>query len=354
MNSKSKGVMRRTLGLFLAVFLFSGGGLISKSLAQTPSETKFSGKEIPDEVYVGGTAFGVKLYSDGLIIIGFSDVESESGTKSPAKDAGMQINDIITRIDDKKIGSASDFTDKVENSDGKKIKLQYKRNDALYECEIKPSLSKAEGKYKMGLWLRDSTAGIGTVTFTVPETGLFAGLGHGICDGETGALIPLSKGIVSDVKIEGIKKGQCGAPGELQGVFTGNPVGNLLKNTMNGVCGIYFDKTPVSQKIKLGTKNEIKEGNAYIICTLDNSKPEKFNIAISEVHRDSCGNKNFIITVTDKKLIDKTGGIVQGMSGSPIIQDGKLVGAVTHVLVNDPTKGYGIFIDNMTKILDES
>ena len=355
MNNMNKGLHIRLLSAFLSALILLSCGTILRGKTISVSEGNNDHLiKIPEEVYIGGSAFGVKLYSDGLIIIGFSDVESANGTKSPAKDAGMEINDIITKINDHKIVSANDFTDRVENSNGNKIKLQYIRNDTVYECEVTPSLSETDGKYKMGLWFRDSTAGIGTVTFVIPGTGVFAGLGHGICDCETGALLPLSKGIVTDVKIEGIKKGACGAPGELQGAFTGSPIGTLLKNTMNGVCGIYFNEADNKQSIKIGTRNDIKDGSAYILCTLGNNGPEKFDISISDIHRENNGNKNFIITVTDKNLIEKTGGIVQGMSGSPIVQNGKLVGAVTHVLINDPTKGYGIFIDNMTNFINGS
>ena len=346
MIKKKTRILRLLCSILISVLLSGTIGFTAKAVIKNETIT------VPDEVYVGGFPFGVKLYCDGLIIIGFSDVDSQYGAKSPAKDAGMEINDIIIKVNNNKIESSADFTDKVENCNGKKLKISYIRDNKEHECEITPALSNNDGKYRMGLWLRDSTAGIGTVTFVLPANGVFAGLGHGICDNETGALVPLSKGIISDVKIEGIKKGVCGTPGELQGKFTGVPIGNLLYNTENGIYGTFDNSNCYSKDIiKLGDRNDIVDGDAYIVCTLDSGKSQKYSIKISEIHKESNSNKNFIITVTDKALIDKTGGIVQGMSGSPIIQNGKLVGAVTHVLVGDPTKGYGIFIDNMINII---
>lgn len=366
MTNNKFGMLRKTTGAFLsALIILCCGTIISKaddsifSISNSfnsdyfyKNDTAVSvGKKdyrIPDEVIPGGFPFGVKLYSNGLIIIGFSDIDGAKGSPSPAKDAGMELNDIITKINDKKISDAVEFTETVEKSRGSTLKIAYLRDNNEYECEVTPSYSDADGKYKVGLWLRDSTAGIGTVTFVVPETGIFAGLGHGICDSETGALIPLSKGIISDVKIEGIKKGVSGTPGELRGSFNGTISGDMLSNTNNGIFGIFSKSKKFDcEKIRLGTRNDVCDGDAHIICTLDGNKTDKYSVKLSQIHKDSTGNKNFIITITDQKLIEKTGGIVQGMSGSPIIQNGKLVGAVTHVLVGDPTKGYGIFIDNM-------
>jgi len=301
-----------------------------------------------DTVFVGGTPFGVKLFCDGLLIIGFDDVDATSGSVSPAKDAGIQKSDIIISANGKKVTSAEDFINVIEESAGAAVRLTCLRGDKVFDCEVTPSVSSADGKYKTGMWLRDSTAGIGTVTFVVPESGIFGGLGHGICDSETGSLVPLSRGITSGVVINSIERGEAGSPGELRGSFFGERTGSLMKNTDNGVFGIFTDKSlSGTEKVILGGRDDIKEGAAKIRCTLDGKGPKEYTINISDIHRDSRGNKNFIVTVTDKTLIEKTGGIVQGMSGSPIIQNGKLVGAVTHVLIGDPCKGYGIFIDNM-------
>ena len=362
------GIFRKALGVLLTVSaLFSGGAALRSDAASQISPAaeyvrgtdsslfcSYSavGKVLGDiegrKVYAGGFPFGVKMYTEGLLIIGFADVNCSGGSVAPAKDAGMQLNDIIIRANDTELDSAEEFIEIIENSNGEAVTLMYLRDNVKHECKIRPSISEDDGKYKTGMWLRDSTAGIGTVTFVVPETGAFAGLGHGICDSETGTLIPLARGTTSGVSISGIKKGRSGSPGELQGSFNGEKTGSLLSNTDNGVFGIFLkDKISSCEVLPIGSRYDIKDGDAYILCTLDDNKIGRYSISVSEIHRDSKGNKNFIVTVTDKKLIEKTGGIVQGMSGSPIIQDGKLVGAVTHVLVNDPTKGYGIFIENM-------
>jgi len=371
MTNKIKRILGRTAAAFLTAASLLGSGIIiqnsavfgeTQALNNVDSSSYVTGsastetKDIKDptgvfekrEVYVGGIPFGVKLYTDGLLIIGFADVDCSTGSVAPAKDAGMQVNDIIIKANGKKVSSASDFIEMVENSDGKAVKLVYIRNKSEFECEVTPSVSSSDGKYKTGMWLRDSTAGIGTVTFVIPNCGIFAGLGHGICDSETGTLVPLSRGVTSGVVIGGIKKGISGSPGELKGTFNGEKTGNLLSNTENGVFGIFSnEKICGSEILPIGRKDDLTEGEAYILCTLDDNKPQKYSVYISDIRRESTGNKCFIVTVTDKKLIEKTGGIVQGMSGSPIIKDGVLVGAVTHVLINDPTRGYGIFADNM-------
>jgi stage IV sporulation protein B len=196
------------------------------------------------------------------------------------------------------------------------------------------------------MWLKDSTAGVGTVTYVIPETGEFAGLGHGICDIDTGKPLPLARGIVSGVNISGIKKGSPGSPGELRAGFMGGKVGILTDNRNTGVYGI-LSEHPDLVPIELGKREEICEGKAHIISTLDNSGAKEYEVELSAINKSSTGSKSFVVTVTDKALLEKTGGIVQGMSGSPIVQNGRLVGAVTQVFVNDPTRGYGIFIENM-------
>lgn len=369
-------ISRRVTGIVAALLLAAFPVIISSEAAQVSSsvqafsmgEANFAKENVdadvvfrdPDSVirdrtvYAGGMPFGVKLYTDGLIIIGFSDVDSKKGVTAPAKDAGMQVNDIIISANGKDVESAADFIDIVENSGGQPVKVTYLRGNAKREGVITPSVSQSDGKYRTGMWLRDSTAGIGTVTFILPDSGVFGGLGHGICDSETGMRVPLSRGITSKVKINGVKKGTPGTPGELQGSFTGDKTGNLVGNTDNGVFGVFTDMNISGEKFPLGRKSELTEGDAYIICTLDDSGAQKYSVNISDIHPDSTGNKNFLVTVTDKALIDKTGGIVQGMSGSPIIKDGALVGAVTHVLISDPTRGYGIFADNMIAAIPQT
>jgi len=303
--------------------------------------------ETPQSVLPGGMAFGVKFACNGLIIVGFAEVDSEEGNTAPAYEAGLRINDKITLVDGKPVGTAEEFASQIENN-GKPIEICYERNGQEHVTTLVPLYSQKEAKYKTGMWIRDTTAGIGTVTFIIPETGEFIGLGHGICDQTTNQLLPLDRGTVLDVSISGISKGARGRPGELKGYFLEKKTGVLLENTHSGVYGIFheipYDKVP-EEKLPIGTAAELHDGKAYIYCTLSDDEIGKYTIEIQG--KDTADSGNFEICVTDPTLIEKTGGIVQGMSGSPIIQDGKLVGAVTHVLINDPCRGYGIFIENM-------
>ena len=302
----------------------------------------------------GGMAFGVKFFTEGLIIAGFSDVATQSGDCNPAKTSGLKINDVITHINGKAVTGTQDLGAALEASCGEPITLTYLRGDKSGEVKVTPVKSINDGKFKIGVIIKDSGAGIGTVSFIDPESGFFAGLGHGICNSESGALIPMKRGIVLDVTISGIEKGESGAPGEIKGFFNQNKLGSMIKNTECGVYGV-FTKPPVnplSEALPIGLKGELKEGEAKIFCTLEDGKMKAYSVSISDINRNADGGKCFTVKVTDPALIEKTGGIIQGMSGSPIIQNGKLVGAVTHVLVNDPTRGYGIFIENMLNQID--
>lgn len=302
------------------------------------------------KLYPGGMPFGVKIYTKGLLVVGISEVESEGKVFNPAGESGLRVKDIIEKVNGKETDTIVDFSKEIESSGGSDISLTVIRGGREMEFSLKPILSSADGKYKAGLWVRDSTAGIGTVTYINPADNTFAGLGHGICDADTGEIMPLKNGDVVNVTISGITKGLPGTPGELNGYFNSGKSGELLMNTNTGVYG-QLDSIPnalVSAPLPIALKREIKEGYAYIYSTVGD-KIEKYDVEIQSINKNSSENKNFIIKVTDKKLLEKTGGIVQGMSGSPIIQDGRIIGAVTHVLINDPTRGYGIFIENMLK-----
>ena len=300
-------------------------------------------------LYPGGMPFGVKFITEGVLVVGFCEVDSSSAQKNPASEAGIKINDVITKINGTALSGASDLTQIVEQSGGRALQLTCTRDGREYSTSLTPIYSGSEGKYKTGIYVRDSGAGIGTVTFIVPESYAFAGLGHGICDASTGKLIPMQRGSVVDVNISGVVKGLAGSPGEVKGYFSSGKTGSLLGNTECGVYGIFASKPQGihCDPMPVGGRNELKEGKAYIYSTLEGNTPQKYEIEICNIKRDSSSNKCFTVKVTDPTLIEKTGGIIQGMSGSPIIQNGKLVGAVTHVLINDPTTGYGIFIENM-------
>ena len=300
------------------------------------------------EVILGGMPFGVKFSTEGVVVLGFSDIDGISKTQNPAYVAGIRPKDVIIKVNGKAIKGADELTSSVEASQGREITLTYKRGGSEKTVRLTPIYSTSECRYKTGIWVKDSGAGIGTVTYIMPDDYSFGGLGHGICDGETGELVCMRGGDVMNVTVNAVKKGVSGAPGELKGYFDTVKIGSLQSNTECGIFG-RFSSLPkgCGERIAVGTRDEIKEGAAQIVCTLSNGVKAKYNIEISGINREANGSKCFVVKVKDESLISKTGGIVQGMSGSPIIQNGKLVGAVTHVMINDPTTGYGIFIENM-------
>ena len=223
-----------------------------------------------------------------------------------------------------------------------------KRNESQFSVKLTPIYSNTDKVYKIGIWIRDSSAGIGTLTYYDPETNVVAGLGHGICDTDTGELVPCESGQFVGAEIVGIKKSSKDVTGELQGVFSGGVTAEIACNEMTGVFGFANKPIASANTMEIALKQEIKQGKAQILTTLDGGQPQYYDCVIKKVyHNDSSKIKNMVIEVTDPDLIAKTGGIVQGMSGSPLIQNGKLIGAVTHVLVDDPTKGYAIFAENM-------
>jgi len=262
----------------------------------------------------GGMPFGVKLYTDGVIVVGISGVDTDSGRKNPALDSGLKIGDIIVSINEKAVNTTDEVSSAVEQSGGNKISFTVKRDGKEIPLDITPVFSKADNMYKAGIWIRDSTAGIGTVTFISPKNNAFAGLGHGICDVDTGELMPLRKGTVVDVNIKGITKGLVGSPGELKGVFTPGKIGSLIGNTACGVYGMLSEKldTSHSEPLKIGLKDELKTGKAEIYCTV-NDKLDKYSAEIIKIGNKNDEQKNFVIKITDKRLLDTTGGIVQGM-----------------------------------------
>jgi stage IV sporulation protein B len=296
-----------------------------------------------------GTPFGVKLLTKGVLVISLNSLQSNGKTLCPGELCGLKKGDVILSIDNQPITSNNHIASIIEKSNGNPLKVEIIRDNTQMNLNLTPVKSDDDNRYKAGIWVRDSSAGIGTATFYDPNTHVFAGLGHGICDSDTGGILSLSSGEIVDVNILGINKGQVGTPGELIGTFASRVgFGQLVLNNQSGVYGKVENAFNYGTDLMLGLKQEIKTGKAYIITTFENQKPQKFEIQIEKVNlSDNNPTKNLVIKITDPALIEKTGGIVQGMSGSPIIQDNKLVGAVTHVFVNDPTRGYGIFAENM-------
>lgn len=300
------------------------------------------------ELIPGGMAFGVKFFTEGAIVLGTTGVNTASGVVSPAKDAGLRAGDIIIRAGGSVFESASELTDIISGSGGKQIVIAYMRNGVEQTATVTPARDSENGCFRIGVFVRDSTAGIGTVTFIDPITLAFGGLGHGIYDSETSVLLPLLRGAVVDVEITDVVKSYPNSPGELRGNFGKVVAGSLYSNTEQGVFGA-FNSLPKTERkpIPVASRAEVCEGDASVLTTLSDGGIKEYSVRIEQIYSSSGSTKNFLIKVTDNDLVAKTGGIVQGMSGSPIIQNGKLVGAVTHVLVNEPTLGYGIFIENM-------
>lgn len=303
-----------------------------------------------DTVCLGGMPFGVRLYSEGISVVGFSDVDTECGAKNPGAAAGIRENDVIISVDQVKTDTVEDFISVIEGSNGADLAVSIRRGEDAVTVRLKPELSLTDGKYKAGIWVKDSTAGIGTVTFILPKTGAFAGLGHSIGDPVTGMPMKLKKGVVCRVDITGVEKGIAGTPGELKGTFLPGKTGTLVSNTDSGIFGIFgaeisegTDLIPVD----VASETDVSEGEATVRCTVGTEGTSEYSVKVSEVKLEKGETKNFVVEVTDNRLLENTGGIVQGMSGSPIIQDGKLIGAVTHVFVSDPKKGYGIAVWNM-------
>ena len=293
-------------------------------------------KEKDDTVTLipGGEVFGVKIKQKQVTV---TDAKGVPALKS---------GDVIISINGESINSAADVKRIVENSAGNSLTIRALHADEEIGVEIKPTYR--DGAYQIGLSVRDGAAGLGTVTFIDPETGAFGGLGHGICDSESGDVIEMRSGDVCGVILGGVHKGESGKPGELCGILTEKDLGDLSINNECGVFGVITEKAFIKgDAIPVGRREEVTEGEATIISTIKNGKSGAYKIEIYDIDRGSDGSKSFRIRITDDTLKALTGGIVRGMSGSPIIQNGKLVGAVTHVLVADPTEGYGIFIENM-------
>jgi len=311
------------------------------------------------EVIPCGTPFGVKLYTKGALVIGTSSVRCLEGFQEPWKSAGIQKGDIIIEANSEKVNNNNDLERIIQTSDGREISFKVMRENNEFECLLTPLRSMEDGKFRIGIWVRDSSAGIGTLTFCEENRKVFAGLGHGICDIDTTELLPLSRGDIVEAIITDTVKGRPGVPGELKGCFI-NPesIGQIYANTETGLYGT-FEKVPSStNKIPVAMKQNVKKGPAKLLATIEGSKPELYNINIDSINYDTTiPTQNMKISVTDTRLLEKTGGIVQGMSGSPILQNEALVGAVTHVFVNNPKKGYAIFAETMltnSNILFES
>ncbi len=302
-----------------------------------------------------GNAVGLKLYTSGVLVVGMTEIQGDDNNKhKPYENTGIEEGDMIISIDENTITCTADLLDTVNKSKGKELNLEYVREGEKLQTTITP-IKGTDNSYKLGLWVRDAAAGVGTVSFYEPSTKTFAALGHGIVDIDTGKILNIAKGDFITTKIVSIIKGKKGNPGKIQGSIENQTViGQIYKNTEFGVYGkltnINTLNIDMSKSLEIASREEIKEGKATIMCTLENNKTKEYEVEIQKIYKNNNeNNKSMLLKVTDKELLEKTGGIIQGMSGSPIIQNGKIIGALTHVLVNDPQTGYGVFADLMIK-----
>lgn len=298
-------------------------------------------------VLPGGESLGIRIYTDGVLAVALTSVTDTNGMSvSPARAAGLQVGDVLVRLNGQKIVDADHFSDMLAQNGDAPVTIEYVRAGEKYTLSLLPA-NTANG-YKIGAWVRDSTAGLGTLTFVRPDKGVYAALGHGIADIDTAQLLSVLDGSVSPCEVTAVTPGKKGSPGQLCGTFKEGTYGSVLSNSAAGIYGIWKTKTlPTAEPVRVASRFEIREGEAKLRFAPDGTNAREFDIRIEKVLTAASDEKGMVIRVTDPELLELTGGIVQGMSGSPILQDGKLVGAVTHVFVNDPKSGYGIFAELM-------
>ena len=299
-----------------------------------------------------GRTIGITVNIKGVSVINTAGFETEDGSVcSPAADAGISADDIILKIDGREISSAADLEKMTNKAGSGELSVVYEHGGEEKQTSVRAKKDANDGRYRIGVWIKDSASGIGTITYYDPKSKSFGALGHGICDSK-GRLINISGGNALKAEVTSVRRGEKGAPGELLGIFgeDDNILGNVLKNTDEGVFGKILNEDGLPKEaIPVAERSEVHEGDASILCNVEGDDICEYSVKIIKINDDENSSKGMIVKITDSRLIEKTGGIVQGMSGSPLIQDGKLVGAVTHVFVNNPTRGYAIFIKKMER-----
>lgn len=315
---------------------------------------------VPQKVLVpGGQSIGVMLHTRGALVVGLMDISRENGEKvGPAKQAGLRAGDILLEYDGVEIQNAAHLSSLVEARGAGEVPIVILRNQVRLELRISPTQDGGSGEYKLGAWLRDSTLGVGTLTFYDPESGHFAGLGHAITDFDTGEILTVREGTIVQSNILDVVKGRAGEPGELKGNFSSSSktLGSIVKNTDYGIYGDAEEalSNPCYAYLEAADRSEVKTGKASVLCTVDGGGVREYSCQIIKIYaQETQAQRSFILEIDDEALLEKTGGIVQGMSGSPILQNGKLIGAVTHVFIDNPKRGYGVYLDWMLKDMGE-
>ncbi len=348
--------LKKILFLFILIFLYMfvlTRGYYPETIAVKGEEVKISDIQV---IPLGEVA-GIKLYTSGVLVVGTSSIEGADGQEyKPYENVDIQEGDAITSINNLIINNTEELIDAINLYEGQQISVKYVRNNQEKECKITPVKDK-QGTYKIGLWVRDSAAGVGTITFYSEDTQTFAALGHAITDIDTGDIIQTSSGEIDNVQIVSLIKGKEEQPGKIQGTIKQNSIiGSIYKNTPYGIYGIIKNQENInidnSKKMYVATRQEINLGEAKILSNIDGQLKE-YKIEIQRTYlNNNYDNKSMVIKVVDDELLNKTGGIIQGMSGSPIIQNGKFIGAITHVFVKDPSIGYAVFADKMISELE--
>ena len=354
-NLKSSETMQASSNLNNKIVEKTGKLDLSLNLFDLFSVKDVTVNVIPNTTVIPiGKAIGMKMYTEGVLVVGMSEIEG----KKPYEKTGIEAGDTIVEINNIKINSTDDLIECVNSSKGQEIEIKYINDNEEKVASMEP-VKTSDNEYKLGLWVRDAAAGVGTLTFFEPSTNNFASLGHGINDVDTYELINIAKGELVTTNIVDIVKGQDGTPGEIRGsIENGTTLGNISKNTSFGVYGKVSNISKLnlnqSREMEVANRSEIKTGKAEIMCELENGKIGTYEIEIQKLYTENNeNNKSMLIKVTDEELIEKTGGIIQGMSGAPIIQNGKFIGAITHVLINDSKTGYAVFADLMIKQMRE-
>lgn len=303
-------------------------------------------EEPPRRLVPVGAAIGVHLETDGLLVIGMSELETESGSRSPAFEAGIRSGDLILEVGQVRVSTARQLREALETESGE-VRVRFLREGREMQVSVRPEKGE-DGQPELGVWLRSGLSGIGTMTWYDPETGRFGALGHGVSDVDTQVLLPLKSGVVGKAAVDSVSRGSSGTPGELKGTMgLEEPFGSILGNTEAGIVGVLEPGAlpqTLEEPVPLCPKKQLRCGPAEILSDIS-GRSERYSAVILRVYPGS--GRDFLLQVTDPRLLELTGGIVQGMSGSPVLQEGRLAGAVTHVLVSDPTRGYGIGIEEM-------
>lgn len=334
-NIKNKRIIVFSLLLIFLIISYIIVGYV-ESKATFSDENALASTLKDMEICIGGEAVGIKILATGVLVM--------DNNNHP----NLSIGDVILKINDTPIDSNNALISEIQKANGEKVSLKIDRNGEIKNITVKPEFSETSNMYELGIWVKDSSAGVGTISFYDKKNKLFAALGHGITETNNNVIIPINSGAIVKTKITEINKGKRKNPGDIKGILYTNVLGQIIKNTSYGIYGkLEENMFENKSSIKVASKLEVVEGPAKIYCTLDAGKVQKFNVNIERVLYNSSGNKNMVIKITDDALIQKTGGIIQGMSGSPIVQKGKLIGAITHVFYNDPTQGYGVFAETM-------